>query len=468
MGADLLSVLAGAAAGGMGWGIRGQYGHETGAMIAGVLVSLVLVLRVCPRAGLTAAARAVALGTVATGFGGSMTYGQTVGLTHDQPLVGNWEALRWGMLGLAIKGGLWIGFTGLFLGVGLGRRRVGWREMAGVMLAMIAVYPLGIWLFNRPFDPAQRILPPIYFSDAWYWEPDAALKPRPEVWGGMLTALATGWIWWGGIRSDALTRNLTAWGVLAGAIGFPLGQSLQAYHAWNRAAFAAGSWATIDSVMNWWNWMETTFGATFGAILAIGLLVNRRRIGIEAQTDGPHDRLPPVVVASLVLVHVALVIGCEFASWPLVDAIYNHGPVLGAIPLVAAVAGRRWPFLVILPITLLPIAGKTLRALATAAPLGTVGGWIVWVIVPLALATWLAVWLMRRARSGTATARDLAPALAFTTLVYWGLNFAFFSYPWPWQTWTARTPNGLCFTICAALLIAVAVSAARSPRGAPR
>ncbi len=31
-----------AMAGGMGWGIRGQYGHETGAMIAGLLVALVL------------------------------------------------------------------------------------------------------------------------------------------------------------------------------------------------------------------------------------------------------------------------------------------------------------------------------------------------------------------------------------------------------------------------------------------
>ena len=29
-------------AGGMGWWIRGQYGHETGAMIAGLLVALVL------------------------------------------------------------------------------------------------------------------------------------------------------------------------------------------------------------------------------------------------------------------------------------------------------------------------------------------------------------------------------------------------------------------------------------------
>ena len=73
MRAWLLTVLAGAAAGGMGWGIRGQYGHETGAMIAGALVSLALVLRVCPRARLLAAARAVALGTIAIGFGGSMT-----------------------------------------------------------------------------------------------------------------------------------------------------------------------------------------------------------------------------------------------------------------------------------------------------------------------------------------------------------------------------------------------------------
>ena len=81
-------VLFAAMAGGMAWGIRGQYGHETGAMIAGLLVSLTLVFLLCPGASLLNVARAVALGTVAMGFGGSMTYGQTVGLTHDAPLVG--------------------------------------------------------------------------------------------------------------------------------------------------------------------------------------------------------------------------------------------------------------------------------------------------------------------------------------------------------------------------------------------
>ena len=37
-------MLLVAMAGGLGWGIRGQYGHETGAMIAGVLVGFTLIL----------------------------------------------------------------------------------------------------------------------------------------------------------------------------------------------------------------------------------------------------------------------------------------------------------------------------------------------------------------------------------------------------------------------------------------
>lgn len=103
----------------MGWGIRGQYGHETGAMIPGLLVSLVLVMFFCPRAATLLALRAVAFGTIAMGFGGTMTYGQTIGLTQNASLIGNWAALGWGMLGLAIKGAIWIGLAGLFLGMGL-------------------------------------------------------------------------------------------------------------------------------------------------------------------------------------------------------------------------------------------------------------------------------------------------------------------------------------------------------------
>ena len=42
-------------------------------------------------------ARVAALTAIGIGFGGAMTYGQTVGLSHDPQFNGNWEALRWGM-----------------------------------------------------------------------------------------------------------------------------------------------------------------------------------------------------------------------------------------------------------------------------------------------------------------------------------------------------------------------------------
>jgi hypothetical protein len=84
-----------------------------------VLVSLVLVFLHCPRTASLRAARAVAFGTIAMGIGESMTYGQMIGLTQNPEAIGNWAAWRWGMLGLGIKGAIWLGFAGLFLGMGL-------------------------------------------------------------------------------------------------------------------------------------------------------------------------------------------------------------------------------------------------------------------------------------------------------------------------------------------------------------
>ena len=135
-------MLFTALAGGMGWGIRGQYGHETGAMLAGLLVALVLVYLFGYHLSSLSAARAVALATVAIGFGGSMTYGQTLGLTQDAPLIGNVAALRWGLLGTFIKGSIWIGYFGLFLGLGLGGKKYTMVEMVLALIVAIFFYIL--------------------------------------------------------------------------------------------------------------------------------------------------------------------------------------------------------------------------------------------------------------------------------------------------------------------------------------
>ena len=291
-------LLAGAAAGAMGWGIRGQYGHETGAMIAGLLVSLVIVQTVRPHAPASWAMRAAAFGTIGVGFGGAMTYGQTIGLTQDAALVGNWAALRWGLLGLSLKGAVWIGFLGACLGMGLGSVRYRARELCLLMLTLVGVAFVGMWLLNEPHDPAQRVLPRLYFSASWYWRPEVAdLQPRREVWGGLLLALAALGGYAGAVRRDQLALRLLGWGLLGGAIGFPLGQCLQAFHAWNPEVFARGLWAGLDPHVNWWNAMETTFGAVMGAAVSAGVWLNRDLVAaapsFAADADDDRHGRPP-------------------------------------------------------------------------------------------------------------------------------------------------------------------------------
>ena len=48
------------------------------------------------------------------------------------------------------------------------------------------------------------------------------------------------------VRRDPLAAPLGLWAMLGGALGFPLGQCPQAWHAWNRADFQTGFWARLD------------------------------------------------------------------------------------------------------------------------------------------------------------------------------------------------------------------------------
>lgn len=459
----IMAVVLGALAGGLGWGIRGQYGHETGAMLAGLLVSLTLTLRFCKEGNLLSVLRAAAWCTVGIGFGGSMTYGQTIGLTQNAPVIGNWHALGWGMLGLAIKGGLWIGFGGAFLGMGLGGTRYRAGEMLLLMLGLIGLSAVGVWLLNEPFDISQRILPKIYFSANWDWEPSITLKPRREVWGGFLLALAGLLLYASLIKTDGLALRMGLWGILGGVIGFPLGQSLQAFHAWNPELFRSPSLSSIDPLINWWNWMETTFGFTLGGVLGFGLWSCRSRIKVSGQAPAVSLSFPGELL--LLSVHLLLLVNEEFEALTpiappfikptlrILGDLYDQGLILGLIPIVAIAGGRYWPAWLILPVTMLPYAGKTVRELVYKGPqIGESWGWICYLAIPLCITAILAWWLNRPGQESRPASNFLRATLLITTWLYWTLNFAFFHFPWPWETWTMRTANGICFTACAIAL----------------
>lgn len=449
-------------AAGMGWGIRGQYGHETGAMIAGVLASLTVVVLFASHFSSLAGARAAALMAAAIGIGGSMTYGQTVGLTHDKELVGHWEALRWGMLGLALKGGLWIGFGGVFLGMGLGGKRYRFLEMVGVMLALLGLYCLGIWLFNLPYDPENKLLPRLYFSDHWYFEPNADLKPRREVWGGILMAWLGLTAYVRIVRGDRLALRLSLWGFLAGALGFPGGQSLQSYHAWNSEAMAASSWKWLYSHFNWWNVMETAFGTIWGAVLGFGVWLNRRLIPAESPPD--EVTLTPSWEVALCAFHLLVLLVSDFHSKSIPNEFLSWytqwGILMTVLPVVGTVGGRFFPYLMVLPIIASPIVQKTMHAFHYGNPkLSLSTSWMLVATIPLCVLLYAATALIQQSDRNPPARRFAAMSLLLTAWLYFGLNTVFFDFAWPWNTWGGRTPNQFYFMVC---VIGLTILAARA------
>ncbi|MFO0941126.1 MAG: hypothetical protein U0930_10190 [Pirellulales bacterium] len=389
-----------------------------------------------------------------------MTYGQTVGLTHDKELVGNWAALIWGMLGLAIKGGLWIGFSALFLGIGLGGLRYRFWEMLIVMAALFGLFFVGVWLLNSPFDPSNRVLPQIYFSDSWYFEPDATLKPRPEVWGGVFFAWLSLLLYAGAFRRDGLAWRVALWGFAAGALGFPAGQAIQAYHAWNAEAMASGSLGWLYKNFNWWNIMETTFGLVWGAVVGCGLWFHRQRI---AESSISKVSLKPASEASLVVLHLILLVVAEFSDWKSAPALVcyaQYGLVMIALPIACSLSGRLWPYLLVLPITAVPIIQKSLIQFCykDAIKLSLTQGWLLIAALPSMLLVFIAVdGIVRSYRDGDKTGRIAAVGLLASSWVYLSLNTVFFDFAWPWRTWTTRTPNQIFYMVATLALSSLAI-----------
>ena len=428
-------LLAGLA-GGMAWGIRGQYGHEMGAMIFGILVGFVLVLLFMPNASALQTARVVGLFTLAVGFGGSMTYGQTVGLTMDTGVHGNisvdphWNraAYLWGMLGLAIKGGLWIGFSGLFLGMGLSGKRYAPKEMLWIGLALLGLFVAGRWALNTPFDPDLKKLPFLYFSDHWQWEPAETVKPRPELWGGLVFAIVGLFAYLFFVKRDRLAVSLGLWGILGGQ-GFPIGQSLQAAHAWDSATFLRTSWWQVG--YNTWNMMEVTFGVVAGMLLGLGTWAHRHRIcqdrGVAVVSLSPMA--DGWLIASYVYV---MCLGTYYGKsvFLLFDA---HGLLLGLIPMIAIVGGRYSPFLYVLPVVALGIIVKTFLAVCRDAEFArTSVGLIFIVTIPLALLIHTALRFGNRTLENLSARSFARSGLLLTSAVYFWLNFAFLGFPWQW------------------------------------
>ena len=319
---SVLSVLLPALAMCLGWGIRGQFGGETGAMVPGALVGLALAM-VAGWKG-KEAVRLAAVAAFACSLGGMMTYGQTIGLVQNQyPSPTYW----WGLLGLAIKGGVWIGITGTFLAIATSDRyRPG--ELLAVIVGMFILGAIGVQLLNRPHHPPEQ-LPPIYFSARN--DP----KPRVEWWGGLWFALIGLMVYAGAFKKHRQAVAMALWGIVGGAVGFSFGEVLQ---AWGMHQKPFGE--TVQRWTDWWKVMEMTFGFVAGAGLGIGWKLTGLSATPPPEPNTWHRRWDDLTILLWLVPVLAVELGVGWAEgWAKLPAIWMLIGLLGSL------AGSGWaPF----------------------------------------------------------------------------------------------------------------------------
>lgn len=245
---------------GLGWAVRGHFGHEWGASWAGAIGALALVAAVNREDWLRRTPVLAALGAVGWGTGGMMSYGIVIGYCRGNDF-GN---VAYGYAMLAVIGGLYGFIGGGFLGLGLETTDEKKPDWAALLTQMVAGAYLTWGL--------------LIYQMEWFMTP-----PRSELWAACLgAAIALAWY----LQRTGFHRALrvAAYAALGGGFGFSVGNFFQ-----TMAAIGGTSY-------NWWNVMEFTLGFCGGLGMIYAVLTS----------DWPEGARPSRAANWLALTFVAI------------------------------------------------------------------------------------------------------------------------------------------------------------------
>jgi len=311
----------------IGWGIRGNFGHEHGAMIPGALAAMAVVLAIDRPDWHRRVAFFGMFGAIGWSFGGSMSYGHVIAYTHS----GDPPNILYGFAALWLIGFLWgaLGGAGTALPAYLSRERL--TEFLPPLLwffAVLAIHDLtydglNAWLAARGLgvsygDPAMRHEEALYWFDTdWTTALIAVVVPlvyrlvrrRSDEATGLMLHLAIGW-WIGFLLFPVLLDwRMTPprgdnW---AGCLGMAVGAAVffqrrglpGITHAMLVSGFVGGIgfalataikllWIRTGWTANWHSVMEQTYGLING--LGIGLAMAFAARHAPEVTDQPPLR----------------------------------------------------------------------------------------------------------------------------------------------------------------------------------
>ena len=291
----------------IGWGIRGQFGHEYGAALAGAIGGMAIALASGRPDWLRRIPFFALLGAIGFAFGGSMSYMKDIWFTHSSDPA----TVLYGFACVFIVGALWAAPAG----VGLALAAYLSREQL-TRLVVLACWILGLWyvrdcvvgflpdlpirhflggysanailaaltalaahLFRRKYCGFGALLI-AYMSVGWLAGQLVLINlvnvqlnpPRPETWacclGMILGILACCWL-----HRQPGVGFATLGALFLGGIGFALGCAI-------KITVMASGFTT-----NWHSIMEQTQGLLLGVALAIvfALLIPR----VPAVSDDP-------------------------------------------------------------------------------------------------------------------------------------------------------------------------------------
>ncbi len=313
---DKRTILLTALSLSIGWGIRGNYGHEIGAMVPGVLAAMAVVLAVDRPDWHRRIVYFGMFGAIGWSFGGGMSYGQVIAYTHS----GHSPTQLYGFASLFLIGFLWgaIGGAGTALPAVLNRDRL--TEFFTPLIAVFAVWmaqgKVESWLEPANSDFRQEGLLYWYDSD-WLASLTAiatililaAVRRRLDEASKLILLMAAGWFAAFVLLVPVLGIRMTPprgdnW---AGSVGMVAGMLI--YFEWRKLraltlaslicgfvggfGFASGQltkliWIKTGWQTNWHSVLEQTYGFINGLGVAIAMLLLAART--PRVTDEPRER----------------------------------------------------------------------------------------------------------------------------------------------------------------------------------
>ncbi len=220
---------------GTAWAIRGSFGHEYGAAWAGSIGVLALLLVSGRKDWIKNWPAIVAMGAIAWGVTGMISYGRVIGYTRSPDFLN----ASYGLLSLFLIGSLFGflggGLTGLILNSNK-KSKVNWASLIAQMVA-------GAWIFWG------------YLIHQLHW---FMTPPRSELWAACLGASAA--LGWYMKRNNFNNAWVVAFSTMIGAgFGFAFGNFIQ----------LMGN--VMEIQFNWWNAMEYSIGFFGGLGMAWGI-----------------------------------------------------------------------------------------------------------------------------------------------------------------------------------------------------